>query len=107
MPRSKLSNLGSPNSSAHHADSARSLGVSRWSDPSLYVLGLLIGLIPIIAVLIRGGAWDAEPTAGLVFCVTFAAALVQHAFGRKARRHDGCKPLRRPSDPPGDTWSPT
>jgi hypothetical protein len=81
---------------------------SRWSDPSLYVLGLTVGVIPIVAVLIRGGSWGAEPTLGLVFCVIFGAALVQHAIDRKLRRHSDCSP--RPPEPPapsGDkhTWS--
>jgi hypothetical protein len=82
---------------------------SRWNDPSLYVLGFVVGLVPIIAVLIRGGSWGAEPTIGLVFCVIFGAALVQHALDRTLRRHSDCTP--HPTEPPASadkhTWSHT
>lgn len=52
-----------------------------WDDPLLYVLGLAVGLVPIVAVHLRGGAWGAEPTVGLVFCIFSAGALLSRLFG--------------------------
>jgi hypothetical protein len=81
---------------------------SRWIDPWLYVLGFLVGLVPIVAVLIRGGSWGAEPTMGLVFCVLFGAALLEQVLRRKGRGHDDCTAgPGEPSAHSGDkqTWS--
>ncbi len=35
-----------------------------WDDRILYALGVVIGLIPVVAALHRGGSWGAEPTIG-------------------------------------------
>jgi hypothetical protein len=111
MLRRKVSNLGTRAGNASGANCQALEDVQRmlrWSDPSLYFLGLVIGIIPIVAVLIRGGSWGGEPTIGLVFCVIFGAALVSHALDRVLRRHSDCSPRPpKPSDPPGDkhTWS--
>ncbi len=53
----------------------------RWDDPLLYALAFVVGLVPIVAVLVRGGTWGAEPTVGVLFCVFSGAGLVRHAYG--------------------------
>src|ERR1051326_3153059 len=53
----------------------------RWDDPLLYGLAFIVGLVPIIAVLVRGAAWGAEPTVGMLFCVLSGGALSRHALG--------------------------
>ena len=57
-----------------------------WDDPSLYFLALLVGLVPIVAVLLRGGAWGAEPTLGTILCVLAVGGLLRHAVEWVLRR---------------------
>ncbi len=53
----------------------------RWDDPLLYALAFVVGLVPIVPVVVRGGAWGTEPTVGALFCVFSGAALLRHAYG--------------------------
>ena len=63
---------------------ANRTAATTWYDPSLYVLGLVVGLVPIVAVLLKGGSWGAEPTMGAVFCAFFALSYVSDgANGRE------------------------
>lgn len=59
---------------------------SGWDDPSLYLLALTIGLIPIVAVVLRGGPWGAEPTLGIVLSVLAVGGLSKHAVEWSSRR---------------------
>jgi len=59
----------------------------RWDDPLLYGLAFIVGLVPIIAVLVRGAAWGAEPTVGMLFCVISGGALSRHALGTYLTGH--------------------
>ncbi len=53
---------------------------SAWDDPLLYALGLIVGLVPVIAAVAKGGAWGAEPTIGMVLSIFSIAGLVSHVW---------------------------
>lgn len=63
------------------AERATPSGRLSWEDPLLYLLGLVVGVVPVVAVLVRGGSWGAEPSVGLVFCIFSAVALTRHVCG--------------------------
>ena len=51
-------------------------GIPHWpSSPGLAWFALLIGLMPVVTALVRGSAWDTEPTIGLVLSCLGIAGL--------------------------------
>lgn len=77
-PKEDRTSFGSPSSG------------QSWDDPLLYVLIFVIGVVPILAILIRGGVWGPEPTVGLAFCIFSGGALLGRpggAFLAELRRH--------------------
>lgn len=53
---------------------------SVYDDWPIYILGLIVGAIPVVAILVRGGAWGSEPTVGLALCLLCGAALLRSAL---------------------------
>ena len=51
-------------------------------DGTLYWLLLVVGLVGVIATLVRGGAWGAEPTAAALLVVVAGRALLVRAVLR-------------------------
>ena len=57
-------------------ESAQGASVGAESDTTLYWLMLVVGVVPVVVVLLRGGAWGVAPTVGALFCVFALRALV-------------------------------
>ena len=68
---------------------------SPWEDPSLYLLAFVVGMVAVVAALLHGGRWGAEPTAGAVFVLFSGAALIKVGLSRflvaRFRKYDGSR----------------
>ncbi len=69
---------------------------ARWPDAvGLSWAALLIGLLPVVTAVARGGAWGAEPTVGLVLSCLGAVGLgryytcAAHAWAQRRTRRRG------------------
>lgn len=63
----RVSGLGRPEFGPEKPDPT--LMDSGCDDRTLYWLGLIVGLVPVVAHFFRGGPWGAEPTIGAALCL--------------------------------------